>query len=111
MRKILIALCLALCLTGCGKPANVSEDVYNLGLKAVDVTEQFLAADLTVDEAYEKLDDIEDRAIIDEDYPKDSSVKGKIGTLAWDVHKSDDVSDGTQVVKDELDKLKSYLGK
>lgn len=113
MRKILIMLCLALGLTGCGKPSTVSEDVYNLGIKAIEVTEQFLSADLTKDEAYEKLDSIEGKLIPDGDYSKDLSVETYLGVLAWSVKTSDDVSkdEGIKKVKDDLDKLKKSLGK
>lgn len=111
MRKILIALCLALCLTGCGKPANVSEDVYNLGLKAVDVTEQFLSADLTADEAKEKLDEIKSRIVEDDAYSNDLLVGTEIELIAYSIGFIDGnpTEDDIKEVKERLDDLKEDL--
>lgn len=112
MIKKIIALCLlASLLVGCGKPSNVSEDVYNLGLKAVDVTEQFLSADLTADEAKEKLEEIESRIIPDEEYQNDSSIKTRVSLIYSLVYQVDDKpsEDEIKEIKEWINKLKEKL--
>lgn len=111
MRKILIMLCLALGLVGCGKPSTVSKDVYNLGIKAVEVTEQFLSADLTADEAKEKLKEIDSRITEDENYRNDLLVSGEIGLILNSISSIKDkpTEDQTKEVKERLKDLKDDL--
>lgn len=51
------AVVLALSLTGCGgeKSENISDDLYETGCRAVDVTEEFLSMDISADEYHEKI--------------------------------------------------------
>ena len=112
--KCFMALCLVVSLlVGCGKPSNVSEDVYNLGLKAVEVTEQFLSADLTADEAQKKLEEIEDRILDDDEYSDNVSVRLRISLTATHIGyaKNDATDDEIKQVKDDLETLEKILGK
>lgn len=112
--KTVIALCLVITLAGCGKPSNVSEDTYNLGLKAVNVTEQFLEADLTADEAKDKLDEINNRIIYDQEgYEQDVLIAACIDLIGGKLFLSggDTSGDDIKGIKENLESLKEYLGK
>lgn len=60
MRKVASLLCALLCvgaLVGCsGKPRNMSEEVYELGCKALDTVDAFLDADISASSAESTLD-------------------------------------------------------
>lgn len=67
MRKKLISftLCVAMtCLFGCGGskiPDGMSEDTYNIGVKALEIMDKYNNADITSDEADERLDALHDK--------------------------------------------------
>ena len=64
MDKIKIAFLIAVIavlLTACGKPSGMDDTTYKLGVKALEVMDAYNCADLTADEANEKLQGIYDR--------------------------------------------------
>lgn len=53
---IILALVIIIILTKNMKPSRMSEEVYNLGLSALNIADEFLDNKRTADEAYLKLD-------------------------------------------------------
>lgn len=60
---IFVMLCLCIGMTGCGssKPKDMSSDNYDIGVKILNATDQYLDGDLTADEAKSKIDTLRDR--------------------------------------------------
>ena len=94
-KKVLIFLMWLLCFftVGCSnsksetsKPNNVSQGMYDLGVKAVKITDKYLDADLTLDEAYEELESIDNQSeqLIDEAFEGDEDVSFWIGIVKND---------------------------
>lgn len=66
-----------------GKPEDMNEEIYNYGVSAVETTEEYLNADITADEADNKMDILEQSAnSIETDEMIDKSVQASINLLA-----------------------------
>lgn len=66
-----------------GKPEDMNEEIYNYGVSAVETTEEYLNADITADEADNKMDNLEQSAnSIETDEMIDKSVQSSINLLA-----------------------------
>lgn len=62
--KKLIAVLLVFCfagLAGCGKPADMDENVYNAGLEALDAVDMYLDGKIEKEEAKAAIDKIYDK--------------------------------------------------
>lgn len=115
---IVICLCAGLA-TGCGKskiPEDMSEGVYNCGVKAIEVIDQFLKADLTIDEASEKLEDLNEQAdaLSSDDSRQDLNVCIELNyinvVVFRNLTKSTHVKTTADDVKDARNALASLLG-
>jgi len=61
-RVLLIMMALvAICLTGCGKPADMPSDAYDLGIKALDATDKYLSGESSQSATYAILEDVYER--------------------------------------------------
>lgn len=102
--KVLVLLCLLVGISGCIKPFGMNKTVYEVGCKSAEVVESYLDADITADEAIEKLESLQGR--LDESYEDDGDdlVRLKvIGlSIALSVIEIDDtkIKDLEKAVKD-----------
>lgn len=66
MKKFLsVILCAVFLLTLCscgGKPRNMSDAMYQIGLNALSVADQYIAGEITGDEAYSRLEEYNTQA-------------------------------------------------
>lgn len=61
-KKVFLVAIMAACLVACsGKPKGMDDNTYELGVKALQIMDDYNGAELTEDEAYEKLQAIYDR--------------------------------------------------
>ena len=85
MRKKLLLVVLVSCLLiGCGnkKPDDVSEEVYDMAVYAIDVVDLYLDGEATIEETDEKLEQFDiDLDYDDGEYEGDSSVEVDIIVL------------------------------
>lgn len=133
-RVILITLCLLL-LVGCGKakknqrsdivqivpesessqeeqqcPKDMSQQMFEYGLKALDVAEQCFKADISFDEAQKKLDEIGDLAYAfyekhaddDPGYMADAIIPFDISAIYFAI-------DGQGDLEESIEKLRNHL--
>lgn len=77
------------------------------------MTEQFLAADLTTEEALEKLEEIESRMIPDENLTKDRTIELQTGLIVmkFDNIGSEPTDEEITEIKSMNDELNELLGK
>lgn len=89
-----IGLVIVICtfLTACSdkgkKPDTVSEEMYVIGKKVVKVIDKYLDADLTFDEAYAEIKNLDDQASSlekNDQYNGDLGVKISISTIQTDM--------------------------
>ena len=118
MKKIAagaVSLCLAF-LIGCGTVSGLSEGYVNAAEKAIEIGEQYLSMELSADEAYDQISEIQERLEnmepyddsadeIEDAYRKGSSVSLSIDLLSANILGKDD--DG---VRDAIDNIKDDLG-
>ena len=122
MKKIAagaVSLCLAF-LIGCGTVSGLSEGYVNAAEKAIEIGEQYLSMELSADEAYDQISEIQERLEnmepyddsadlsadeIEDAYRKGSSVSLSIDLLSANILWKDD--DG---VRDAIDNIKDDLG-
>ena len=77
------SLMLISCGNTSGKPEDMNEEIYNYGVSAVETTEEYLNADITADDADNKMDTLEQSAnSIETDEMIDKSVQASINLLA-----------------------------
>lgn len=74
---MVLALALSLCIFGCGKPAGMSQEAYDIGNDAVAVTEKYLAGKISSDEAANELQKCSDEM--------DSAPAGDSGRSELDI--------------------------
>ncbi len=111
--SVLLAVCLCCgLLAGCGgksgeKPENMNQEIYNYGVKAVDAIDSFLEADITAEEAEEKLSSLSKSAdSVSSEEVIDSSVQASLNLLEAQLRgiSYDDLSD--DVESEDLSKLR-----
>ena len=62
MKKILLVLITVLMLAGCSsKPDDVRDEVYNAGVKALEIIDGYIDFEITKEDAHDEIDDIHDR--------------------------------------------------
>lgn len=75
MKKKIIAalLCGVFLLSGCsGKPSGMSDEVYEIGCQALKIIEKYNAAEISADDAYDRIDKLHDNlGEIEEENPDD----------------------------------------
>ena len=78
-------------LSGCGggKPNDVSDQHYQYALKAIEIADGYLDFDLTADEAYAEISELEERKedlpdgkVGDKTYVKDFSIESNVSILS-----------------------------
>ena len=78
-------------LSGCGggKPNDVSDQHYQYALKAIEIADGYLDFDLTVDEAYAEISELEERKeelpdgkVGDKTHAKDFSIESNVSMLS-----------------------------
>lgn len=122
MKKRLFGIVLGMCLVGavgCGGeeklPDGISQGMYDLGIKAVKVTDKYLNADLSLEEAYEELENISSQTskTMDDSKEWDLSVSIDISSIEsqlWSM-KNPFGSDYTdQDIKESKQDLEELLG-
>lgn len=69
------------------RPENISEGMYDIGVKAVKITDRYLDADLTLDEAYDEISNLSSQASssISDEYNFDVVVSIDIGSIEYDL--------------------------
>lgn len=61
-KTVFLVAIMAACLVACsGKPKDMDDNTYNLGVKALEIMDAYNNADMEEDEAYEQLQAIYDR--------------------------------------------------
>ena len=118
-RYFLLAISIVLCLglLGCsgggaqGAPESVSEEAYNTGREAVAIAESFLNGDISADDAYTKVDSLQNILDLDPDtYPDDSSVRSYFVALeSYLLIASLGGDTDTEAIQDCLNRLKELL--
>ena len=111
-------LCLALVGCGCSNPNNIDEKLYDKAEKAVEVTEKYLDADLTAEQAQDKITRLDSQI---ESFRKsknehEKKVANYILDLYWELIDIEDLeaknistSEKDQEIQKTLDKLKEEL--
>lgn len=110
MKKIaVIALTVAvtLCMFGCGKPAGMSQETYDIGNRSVEVTEKYLKGDILGSEASDKLEKYADDmdSVPDIESSKTSSIRANIGYLSFYVGQGNHDEKVTKIVESLKDSL------
>lgn len=108
MVAVLVTLVFTLTLVGCSsKPDTISDKVYQCGQDAVSTAEKYLAGDLESAEAYEKIDEIYEKAKDAEDSSKDDDnlVISGISSL----HTSLFVGSENDEIQERVDLLKRLM--
>lgn len=89
MKKVLVLLfgCMML-LSGCGgKPSDVSQEIYDTAVYAIDVTDMYLDGEATIEETKEKIDGLNiEYNPDDNEYEKDSDIESSLVSLEIYVH-------------------------
>lgn len=133
MKKITILLiCTALLLSLCScnlKPDNTSDAMYQIGLNALDLSDQYIAGKITGAEAYARIEEFSKQAEAQKDYDRellglgeedglatteysnDSSISFKISMLSFDIMQAHHGSGSMSEVKERRDELAEQLGK
>lgn len=115
MRKfvaIVLTMITCLSLIGCGGvPDGMSKSAYEIGVKALKITDQYINADISASEAHAKLSDLSDR--IDslpnsDENIKDTRVGLYIESISYELIRFQ--MDYSSIVEDR-DKLANVLGR
>ena len=119
-RHVIALLLCTLMLTACGggKPKEMDAQTYELGVKAVELAQDFLDKKLPADEASDKIHDVYDdiKALnFDprEEQKKDyynSMVKTKVLSFTIDLFSGNTEYEMNKQVEEDLKELKDYLG-
>lgn len=106
VRMLICCMCFILVACGSGKPEGVSDDAYDLGVKAVEVAQQYLDGDIDVRELEEKLNRFTSQISRTGEGNHNSSLTLKITEIkvAAIIDKSD------SKVLEAKNNLKEYLG-
>lgn len=117
---------LTLCSCGGGKPENMSDAMYQIGLNALAVADQYIAGEITGDDAYDRLEEYYTQAQAQEKHAKeltnsdtlvgtdlfgDALVPSDILFLLHDVGRAKYGSGAMSEVKESRDGLAETLGK
>lgn len=105
--SVVMALALSLCMFGCGKPAGMSQEAYDIGNDAVAVTEKYLEGEISSDEAadeLQKFSDEMDSAPAGDSGRSEIDISADIGYLHFFVSAKKD-----EEAKTALDSLKKTL--
>lgn len=107
LKNLCIIMCCAVMLFACGgKPASMSDEVYEIGVEALRIADQYFDAKITVSEAKTKTDKLYDKLEDDYSEHKDRMVKTIILGLSACYGLDDDIE-----IKDSVDRLSDVLGK
>ena len=119
-RHVIALLLCTLMLTACGggKPKEMDAQTYELGVKAVELAQDFLDKKLPADEASDKIHDVYDdiKALNfdpKEEQKKDyynSMVKTKVLSFTIDLFSGNTEYEMNKQVEEDLKELKDYLG-
>lgn len=94
MKKLIVTVLIsvfAISLMACSsepkRPEDISEDLYDIGVKAVKITDKYLEADLTLDEAYDEISNLSDQASNsrNDEYSSDLAVSIEIDSIEYDL--------------------------
>lgn len=109
MKKMIVALivcCMMFVITAC-KPEGMSDDVYKYGLKALETVDQYLDAEIELEEMNKIMEGLYDRFEDSENLDlEDFSVKLYINSLE---SKSGYLYSGVDEIKEARDNLASAL--
>ena len=125
---IFTALLLSLC--SCNlKPDKTSDAMYQIGLNALDLADQYIAGKITGEEAYARIEEFSKQAKAQEDYDRellglgeedglatteysnDYFISFDISMLSFDIMQAYHGSDSMAEVKESRDELAEQLGK
>lgn len=111
LATVAFVLSLLLCMFGCGKPAGMSQETYDIGNGAVKVTEQYLNGDISGSEASDKLEKYSDDmdSVPDIEASKTLSIRAGIGYLASYVEQGNHDDEVTKIVDDLKNNLTDTL--
>ena len=111
-RILLVLLLVAVFMTGCGKPKFMSQKMYDLGKKALEVCNQYIDDDISLETGYDRMLEISmdaDDALFDLDgddlvryFDKDSAVRDAITQLRKDFDTGDDIKKDAKVLEKAL---------
>ena len=121
MKKIFIAtlFCLILAFSsGCGShvPNGMSDETYNVGVKALEIMDKYNNADITADEADERLDSLYDKLkSLDfeessDEYVQNSLVSSSIYYFQFLIGPFKDSNFATDDPYSQADDLRELLG-
>lgn len=117
---------LTLCSCGGGKPEDMSDAMYQIGLNALATADQYIAGEITGDDAYDRLEEYYtqaeaqvnyDKEITNSDvlarteYWRDSLVSTNILTLQMVIGRAKYGDGAMSEVKESRDSLAETLGK
>lgn len=108
MRKIFLSGALIVCLLlgacGNGKPSNISQEVYDIGLDAVETIEMYQDGKMAQDEAVNRLKSFTDAidAAMDENNIYESNVKTYVEFAGYDINLGESGIDRLNALKKEL---------
>lgn len=122
MKKI-VSLFLIFCLCvgmlgGCGSknvvPDDMSEEVYNIGVKAVKVLDKYLAADMDLETAQKEISNLAGQVSTakHDDMTKDLFISTDLQSLSWDMLQMQGISSTVTDadIKDKRNELAKDLG-
>lgn len=122
----IFALTATLCSCGGGKPDDMSDAMYQIGINALGVADQYIAGEITGDDAYDRLEEFYEQAEAQEEYDKeitnsdvlagtdywrDSLVSTEILTLQMVIGRAKYGDGAMSEVKESRDSLADTLGK
>ena len=117
---------LTLCSCGGGKPEDMSDAMYQIGLNALATADQYIAGEITGDDAYDRLEEYYTQVEAQVDYDKeitnsdvlagteywrDSLVSTNILTLQMVIGRAKYGDGAMSEVKESRDSLAETLGK
>ena len=81
---LIFSLAAALCSCGGGKPDDMSDAMYQIGKNALGVADQYIAGEITGDDAYDRLEEFYEQAEAQEEYDKEiTGSETLVGTEYW----------------------------
>ena len=81
---LIFSLAAALCSCGGGKPDEMSDAMYQIGKNALGVADQYIAGEITGDDAYDRLEEFYEQAEAQVEYDKEITGSETLaGTEYW----------------------------
>ena len=71
-------LLLTLALVSCGKPSDMSDAMYQIGLNALSVTDEYISGEITGDDAYTRIEKFYTQAIAQNEKTKNDLGKSSL---------------------------------